>query len=153
MKDQEFIEAFENCTLPAATFDHSHHVRLAWLYLQSYSVLEAVSKFAEGLKRFAAYNGKANLYHETITWAYIFLIHERMARARHPRNWQAFVAENADLFNWQESILKHYYRDETLASELARKIFVLPDKNATRESHIAETNADADQPPFSTLDI
>jgi len=78
MSDAEFIARFENCTLRGEDFHHRDHVKVVWLYLCDYSVLETLDRFAAGLKRFAAANGKPNLYHETITWAYVFLINERM---------------------------------------------------------------------------
>ena len=127
MSDEEFIRNFEACTFPAEHFHHQEHVRVVWLYLLRYSVLETLERFSESLKRFAAANGKATLYHETISWAYVFIIHERMARSTHAQSWQDFMATNSDL-DWQTSILKSYYRDVTLKSELARKIFVLPDR-------------------------
>ena len=40
-----------------------------------------------------------------------------------------FSSRNADLIDWQNSVLRTYYRDETLASEKARRQFVLPDKH------------------------
>ena len=128
MTDQEFIRRFENCTLPAESFHHQDHVRLVWLYLRCYPVLETLNKFSEGLKRFATANGKANLYHETITWAYVFLIYERMARNGTEQSWAEFVDANADLFDWKNNVLKSYYHDDTLRSEIARRIFVFPDK-------------------------
>ncbi|MCI0697421.1 hypothetical protein L0337_36115 [candidate division KSB1 bacterium] len=130
MKDEEFIKQFEACTLPTENFHHRDHVKLVWLYLQRYPALETLVRFSEGLKRFAAANGKHNLYHETITWAYVFLIHERLKRAGGKQRWEEFIAANPDLFDWQNNILKTYYRDETLRSELARKVFVFPDQSA-----------------------
>jgi hypothetical protein len=126
--DQEFIEAFESCTLPAEEFHHRDHVRLAWLYLRQDSVLAALARFSEGLKRFAQVQGKSGLYHETVTWAYIFLINERMERTGRSATWEEFAARNGDLLSWKASILKLYYREETLKSELARRVFVLPDQ-------------------------
>jgi hypothetical protein len=131
MKDEEFIERFERCTLPAESFRHGEHVRVVWLYLRCYSVLETLVRFSEGLKRFATANGKPNLYHETITWAYVLLINERIERRGCEQSWAEFVDSNADLFDWQNSVLKSYYHDETLRSEMARKVFVLPDKLST----------------------
>ena len=128
MTDQEFIEGFEDCTLPAESFHHQEHVRIVWLYLHRYSVLETLTRFSENLKRFAAANGKPNLYHETITWAYVFLIHERRERNGQGQSWSEFADGNADLFDWKESILKLYYDEETLRSDLARKTFVFPDR-------------------------
>jgi hypothetical protein len=130
MTDEEFINQFEACTLPSGSFHHRDHVKLAWLYLQRYPMLETLVRFSEGLKRFAAANGKHNLYHETITWAYVFLIYERVKRAGGKQSWEEFVAANPDLFDWQNSILKTYYRDETLRSELARRVFVFPDRGS-----------------------
>jgi hypothetical protein len=128
MNDEEFLSGFENCTLPATSFHHADHVRAVWLYLNRYPALQALAKFSESLKRFATANGKPNLYHETITWAYVFLIHERIERNRRDENWLEFTERNADLFDWKNSILKSYYREETLRSDLARKTFVFPDK-------------------------
>jgi hypothetical protein len=134
MKDEEFIQRFENCTLPGENFHHRDHVRVAWLYLRSYSVLDTLARFSAGLKRFATANGKPNLYHETITWAYVLLINERTERGGREQGWAEFVDANADLFDWKNSILKSYYRDETLRSEMARKVFLFPDKTSTSRS-------------------
>jgi hypothetical protein len=131
MKDEEFIERFESCTLSGESFHHPDHIRVVWLYLCCYSVLETLGRFCAGLKRFATANGKPNLYHETITWAYVFLINERMKRNRGEQSWAEFVEANADLFDWKNSILKSYYHDGTLRSEMARKAFVFPDKFST----------------------
>lgn len=129
MNDEEFIEQFESCTLPTALFPHREHVRIVWLYLGRYTLLDTLARFSERLKNYARAHGKPDLYHETITWAYTLLIHERMARRRE-RSWEEFSVNNPDLLTWKESILKHYYREETLRSELARKTFVFPDKHA-----------------------
>src|SRR5215468_10985274 len=114
--DRAFVEAFEACRLPPDLFHHRDHVRLAWIMLGEMPVPAALARFSEGLRRYAASLGKANLYHETITWAFLLLIHERMARAK------------ADLLAWSPSVLSAYYRDETLASPLARRTFLLPDR-------------------------
>ena len=131
MNDSEWMEAFERCTLPNESFHHSDHVKMAFLYLQKYTPLEALSRFSSALARFATANGKPNLYHETITWAYLLLIRERVARANFPQTWAEFSATNTDLLRWDDSILKKYYRPETLTSELARSVFLFPDKQAS----------------------
>ena len=128
MEDKELIERFESCTIASADFHHRDHLKVVWLYLLGNSVLETISRFGTGLKRLAKANGKPNLYHETITWAYVFLIHERMERNSGEPSWSRFVEANPDLFDWKDNILKSYYRDETLSSERARRIFVLPDR-------------------------
>lgn len=131
MNDEEFIRQFEDCTLAPENFHHPNHVRLAWLYLRQHSTLEALAKFSDGLKKYAASLGKATLYHETITWAYIFLIQERIA-CGNETTWQAFAEKNSDLLNWQENILKRYYLEDTLRSDLAKRVFIFPDKQLSQ---------------------
>ena len=128
MTDQELIQRFEDGTLPNECFHHREHVRVAFLYLTAYPVLEALQKFSDALRKFAGIHGKPQLYHETITWAYVFLIRERMRRAGKEENWDEFARNNSDLLIWKDGILARYYRAETLASDMARSIFVLPDR-------------------------
>jgi hypothetical protein len=124
MTDTEFIARFENGTLEP--FHHADHVRMAFLYLERHSAIEALGRFSGALRNFAKAKGKPQLYHETITWAFLFLIRERMARGG-PQSWDLFAAGNADLLDWKNNVLKRYYRAETLSSELARSTFVFPD--------------------------
>jgi hypothetical protein len=127
MKDSEWMEAFESCTLPKDSFHHRDHVKMAFLYLQKYQPLEALGHFSSALIRFATAHGKPNLYNETITWAFLLLIRERIARTN-SRDWAEFSATNADLLRWDDPILLKYYRPETLISELAKRVFLFPDK-------------------------
>lgn len=100
MTSDELVEQFESCALPNASFHHADHVRVAFLYLLKHPPLVALEKFSTALARFAAAHGKPDLYHETITWAFLLLIRERMARAHEPQTWEEFAANNADLLNW-----------------------------------------------------
>jgi hypothetical protein len=134
MTGEELIDQFERGTTAADSFHHADHVRLAFEYLSRYPVLKALEKFSAALRRFAAAQGKTQLYHETITWAYLFLIRERMVRASGCQTWEEFAADNGDLLTWERGscgILGRYYQSETLASEAARVSFLLPDKPGT----------------------
>ncbi|MFY9826064.1 MAG: hypothetical protein WAM82_32150 [Thermoanaerobaculia bacterium] len=128
LTDDEFIARFEDCTLPNSAFHHRDHVRLAWIYLQRHPALEALARFAEGLRRFATANGHPGLYHETITWAFLLLIRERMERSAAGGAWNEFAAAHPELLSWKPSILDRYYRPGTLGSDLARRVFVMPDR-------------------------
>jgi hypothetical protein len=128
MNDEELMGQFEDGTLAAECFHHADHVRMAYLYVCKYPLLEAIERFSTTLKKFATAQGKPERYHETITWAYVFLVAERRVRAGRPETWESFKRNNPDLLNWQENILKRYYRDDTLKSSLARQIFLFPDK-------------------------
>lgn len=127
MTNAELIRSFESDAIPEHSFHHADHVRLAYAYLSEYPVLVALGKFISALKQFAAARGKTQLYNETITCAYLFLIHERMARSQ-SADWEDFVRENSDLLIWNDGILSRYYHDATLKSDLARAVFLFPDK-------------------------
>ncbi len=131
----ELIRQFEDCSLPLEALRHSVHIEIAFLYLCKYPVLDVLARFPAALTHYAQAHGKAGLYHETITWAYILLIHERMRRAGHKQIWEEFKSTNPDLMSWTSTILKQYYRDETLSSELARNIFLFPDKTFALTRH------------------
>ena len=124
MNDAEFIEAFEACTLEP--FHHADHIRAGWIYLERHPTLEAITKFTAGLKRFAQSKGAPQLYHETITWAYLLLINQRRLRTPDITTWPAFRENNPDLLTWKPGILDTYYDPATLASPLARAVFLMP---------------------------
>jgi len=128
MDDAEFLERFESATLSESQFHHADHVRAAWLLLGLYAPAEALDRFAAALARLAASFQKSSLYHETITWAYLLLIRERIERVGRGSSFEEFAEANPDLMTWRPSVLKSYYRDETLASPLARRVFLLPDR-------------------------
>lgn len=128
--DLELIEQFENGSTTANSLHHAQHVRLAFEYLHRYRGLEALERFSDALKRFAAKQGKPDLYHETITWAYMLLIRERIARAGGSHSWGEFAQHNRDLLVWKDGVLAKLYQPETLDSDFARHTFVLPDQRS-----------------------
>jgi len=126
MSNHELIRRFETGNTPADSFHHADHVHLAFAYLSQFPVLYALEKFSSALKKFALAHDKPNLYHETITHAYFFLIRERMARSQFA-GWEDFARQNPDLLIWKNGILTRYYREATLQSSLARAVFLFPD--------------------------
>lgn len=128
MTEIEFFEQFENGTLSATLFDHEAHVKMGWIYLKKYGLLETLQNFSTALKNFAKVNNAAGLYHETITFAFLILINERIKQAESNQNWDEFRENNPDLFDWKNNILKKYYQEKTLKSVFAKKNFVFPDK-------------------------
>ena len=130
MEDEHLIAKFEDASLLLECFHHEEHVRVAFLYLRKYPVLEVLARFPAALRRYAAAHGKSELYHETISWAFIFIIRERMAgsEAGLPQTWDVFRERNRDLLDGGNSMLAKYYRDETIASTAARERFVMPDR-------------------------
>lgn len=128
LETSQLIERFEQDLISSDSFHHADHVELAFAYLLVYPPLEALDRFSRALQRFAEARGKPGLYHEkTITLAYFFLIRERMARTPGIR-WDEFSRQNSDLLQWKPGVLGRYYREATLKSDLARSVFLFPDK-------------------------
>jgi hypothetical protein len=118
---QRLFDSFERCTLPV--LNHEHHVRIAW-YLSTRADLATVLRELPILLRaYAGSKGQAQHYHETITFAFICLVHERVAR-REASSWSDFASANEDLLD--HSLLDRYYEKDVLESALARRVFVLP---------------------------
>ena len=120
---EEQIVAFETGALDPAEFPHSEHVRLGYEMLGRYPFGEAISRFSHGLKLLAAKAGKPQVYHETITVAFLALINERRAAGAN-QTWAEFRANNADLF--EKRCLEKWYGAEQLGTDLARRTFCLP---------------------------
>jgi hypothetical protein len=126
--NRHLIDEFEQGRVPG-DFHHADHMRVAFAHVSEFPMLDALAKFPAALKRFAISKGKPNLYHETITWTYLFLIGERISRAGRAQSWEEFAGRNQDLLVWKSGVLEHYYSKQTLESDLARKSFVLPDRH------------------------
>jgi hypothetical protein len=127
MTDKELFAGFESQSLPDDAFHHREHVRVAWMYVKRDGVARAMTTFSESLKRFAIAKGNPNLYHETITFGYLLLIGERLAR-KPSASWDAFATDNPDLLSWKPGVLDRYYTETLLWSDLARATFVMPDR-------------------------
>jgi hypothetical protein len=131
LTDTALLEQFEAASLPAELFTHRQHVRTAWLFVRRDGMPEALATFSDALRRFATAKGATNLFHVTITWAYLLLINQRQQQCR-ACDWQTFADQNADLLQWQPSLLDRYYSADVLWSERARQTFLMPDRGIAR---------------------
>ncbi len=123
----DLIERFESLQVNADQFDHREHVHLAWTYLEVLPWTETILRLPAALARFAEHHGAANRYHATITWAFLLLVNERRERLG-AHSWSEFVNANPDLLTYRPNVLERYYHPQTLGSDLARKVFMLPDR-------------------------
>lgn len=119
----DLLERFELGKLDPAQFHHREHVQVSYRLLERHPFPEALLHLARGLRRLAAAAGKPEIYHETMTAAFLALIAERRLSAQF-KSWEDFAARNPDLFS--RELLQRFYDPAVLRSELARKTFVLP---------------------------
>lgn len=118
--DDEFLQAFHSCRLSTSEFRHADHLRLAWLHLHQEPLEDALTRVRAGIQAFAAHHGLGNLYHETITTAWVRLL------ATHTENsFDEFLKTNESKLN--PALLHCFWTPELLASQEARTGWVRPD--------------------------
>ena len=127
MTDDELLKAFKAGLLDPHSFTHETHLHVGWIYVCRYPLAEAVAKFKDRLQSWTSTTGADGKYHETITWFFMLIISERQSRCA-AATFVAFLNLNVDLISKADPILMRYYSREVLASDHARKHYVLPDK-------------------------
>ncbi len=122
---RQFIDQFDQGQIEP--FGHADHVQLAWSLLQVHPLPVAVQALSERIEIYARSKGQPTLFHATITWAYLFLIHERIEDSEGSESWIEFRVRHPDLFSWPNGALSRYYTRNLLRSQRARQTFVMPD--------------------------
>lgn len=120
------IRAFEAGDIDPDQFDHEAHVRVVWCYLQQVPAAVTIARFTSALRALTVRFGMPQKYHETISWFFIIVIADRVARSA-SRDWEGFRTENRDLVENSSALLKQHYSADQLNSPEARQRFVLPD--------------------------
>lgn len=143
MSDDEFLCAFERCSLNRKDWTHEAHVRMAWLYVtRTPSDGEALDRVRSGIKKLnATFTRRRQVtcmrmppkpkdprgldgYHETVTVAFVTLI---AARVKPGECFAAFRERNPDLFDRKLPALLKHYSPERLFSAPAKTEFLDPD--------------------------
>jgi hypothetical protein len=110
--------------LDAAAFAHRDHVRVAFEMLRRHDFPETTLHFSRALRAMAQRAGKPEAFHQTVTIAFLSLIAERLEGGEWP-DFEAFALANPDLLD--KRALTRWYGPERLASEPARRTFLLPE--------------------------
>ena len=128
MNDDAFLAAFEACTIEE--FHHRDHIKVAYLYLRRYPLDDAIAKVRTGLKALAvAWNAPVNDlekgYHETMTQAWVRLVHRTFSDHGDAQNADAFCDRHPQLM--EKELLKSFYSKERLMTWAAKREYVEPD--------------------------
>jgi hypothetical protein len=129
------LKAFLAGHLDPQQFHHRDHVQLSYELLQEHPFSEALFYLARGLRQLAAKAGHPEVYHETITTAFLALIAERRCRERYA-DFADFAKRNPDLM--RKEFLQQVYEPSVLKSQIAREAFILP--RFQRSSGCSETS-------------
>jgi hypothetical protein len=117
------LTSFITGEIDPKAFPHREHLRFSYEMLARHTFAETVSLFSGGLRKLACKAGKPELYHDTMTVAFLSLIAERRAAAAYG-SFDSFIAANPDLL--EKNVLERWYDKSRLQSNLARRNFILP---------------------------
>ena len=119
------LERFVRGDVDAASFPHREHVRMAFEMLRRHDFAESAWLYSRALRLMTAKVGRPQAFNQTTTIAFLSVIAERMERGG-ATDFAAFVRAHPELLD--KSTLSRWYRPEQLASEIARRTFVLPER-------------------------
>ena len=126
LDDATLAGRFEALQIAPGDFGHREHVRLAFAMLDGADFGDAAVRFRRALRSFANAVGADAKYHETLTWAYLSLVNERMQTAAFASSFE-LLAAHPDLLDHRNGALATLYDVAAItASPLARRAFVLP---------------------------
>jgi hypothetical protein len=133
LDDDALYRAFTAAALTPAQFRHREHVRGAFVCLARAGDLAlAACEFRRSLRRLVIAMSAEHRYHETLTWAYLTVIHELIATADPPfATSDQLLAAHPELLDHGNGAIASYYDIAAItASPRARRHFVLPGRVA-----------------------
>jgi hypothetical protein len=123
MDDEQFLRAFHGGGLPAESFRHGDHLRLAWLHLHRESLADALESVRRGVQRFAAHHGVAHIFHYTLTTAWV-----RLLATHDEPDFAQFLRDNQQRLN--RNLLYRFWSPDALSSAAAKNGWLAPDREA-----------------------
>ena len=88
--DGQFEQLFSSCTLNPALFNHTAHVRLAFIYLQKYGLEEAISRVSVQIQQFDRTHGDGTKFDSKLTEDAVRLVYAHMQESK-SENFQSFL--------------------------------------------------------------
>lgn len=129
MTDDAFLQLFEAHAIPRSEWSHRAHLRVAYCYLTRFGFEAALAKMRSGVRAYNRANGIADTptggYHETMTCAFMHLIHATLQQCGAAGSADEFLDEQSQLGN-KRILLLFYSRDRIMSAE-AKAMFLKPD--------------------------
>lgn len=117
------LQKFESGEIVLSSFGHREHLQTAWEMLQAYPFIEAVARYASQLQCLATAAGAPEKFNLTVTVSFLSLIAEAM-EASPDLEFDRFYEAHPEL---RQNPLKRWYSDQRLGSNLAHRVFLMPD--------------------------
>lgn len=127
----DFLTAFEECTLPKSEWTHAAHLLTGACYVYQLGREPALAKMRDCVRRYNESVGGRNTatsgYHETITVMWIRILaalrHENAAMER-----AAFAALAVERYSGSRDIFREYYDFDLAGSTQARLEWMEPNR-------------------------
>jgi len=129
MDDEAFIQKFEAAAWAPDQWHHREHIKIAYLYLRRYSFQDALGRLRTGIQALNAAQQVPESpnrgYHETMTQAWLRLVHVSLGLYGPSETADAFYDQNPQLS--QKQTLRLFYSPHRFGSPNAKHEFVEPD--------------------------
>jgi hypothetical protein len=122
--EPEELARFIRGEVDARSFPHREHVRMAFEMLRHYDFAQSAHLYSQALRAMTTRVGQPEIFNQTLTIAFLALVAERM-QASGADDFPALELAHPELFD--RSLLSRWYPPERLASEAARRTFLLPE--------------------------
>lgn len=127
MNINQLIEQFEAQSIGGGDFNHRNHLRVAWHYINHYSVSSARERVHQGLIKLTKVLGAEEKYHRTMTDFFIdYLLQVKWYL--NTDSWEQVEERCGYLLNDAKSLIGIYYSESLLGSDHARKEYTEPDR-------------------------
>ena len=117
------LKRFIRGELDPRSFPHREHVRMAFEMLRRHSFVETALHYSQALRLMTEKIGKPEVFHQTVTIAFLALIAERMDSGG-PQDFASFATANPALMD--RSAVARCYPPGRLGLDAARRTFILP---------------------------
>ena len=124
--DDEFEAQFESYTLKPGMFSHEAHLRLAYIHIQKYGIVQAEKNMCDQIKGFAESLGGGDKFNKTVTVAAVKAVDHFMQKSKSV-NFQDFIKEFPRLLTNFKDLLGQHYGFNVFADKQAKKEYIEPD--------------------------
>lgn len=131
MSVESLTSRFKKQQLEANEFNHLAHLKVAWDYINRYSMVEARELFHRDLIRLTKALGAEDKYHRTLTdffLDYLFQVKWYFCfDAPSTESWHLVESNCSLLIKNAKKLVSYYYSDDTIHSDKAKSEFVEAD--------------------------
>jgi hypothetical protein len=135
---EALVRSFEDGSLPRAGWTHRAHLTVALWYLHSHPRGEATRLIRDGIRRYNERHGNTKGYHETVTLAWVAVVHGFLREQGDGVPLPVLSARLLECCGDPGFSLLRFYTRNVLMSDEARRVWVPPDKEPIESANEGE---------------